>query len=246
MSSPPKNEPRPSDDGTVLPWQQQFQLAIPHGIAVGIALPGGDAAPPAEVLQRLHPKERATCGELEGLRRVQWAGGRLALQLALKRLRSRRVPFLRSEAGGVDAPQGLSASVSHKRDLVVGLVGQASAGTLGVDLENRLPERNHLAPRILTDAERERWEAIPPERRWPVLLAHFSVKESIYKAIHPFVQRYVGFHEAELVLRPNGRAEVTMHLSQGEGPFEIEASFTWLDDHLLTTARIRPGAPSSG
>jgi len=246
MSSSEPNEVAAGSETPSNAWNRTFQIAIPHGIAVGIALPSGPAPPPNDVMQRLHPRERAFTAELEGARKVQWAGGRLALQLALKRLRSRRLPFLRAESGAVHAPQGLCASVSHKRDLAVGLVGQASAGTIGVDVETLTPERNHLAARILTPAEHERWEGIDPSRQWPVLLTHFSMKESIYKAIHPLVGRYVGFHEAELDLGPNGSAGVTMHLTGGEGPFEIEARYHWLDHHLLTTARVRPPTPASG
>jgi 4'-phosphopantetheinyl transferase EntD len=237
--------PSPSSSSSDRAWQRAFQLALPHGIVVGIHLPASPEPPPEAVLQRLHPRERAHAAELQGARKVQWIGGRLALQLALKRLRSRRLPFTALESGGVQAPQGLTASVSHKRDIAVGMVGQATAGNIGVDIETLEPSREHLAPRLLTEAELERWGALPEPRRWPSLLLSFSIKESIYKAIHPHVERYVGFHEAELELGPNGGAGVTMHLAQGEGPFEVQAHYHWLEHHLLTSARVRPlDAPS--
>jgi enterobactin synthetase component D len=239
------NQP-PSPPADERAWQRAFQLALPHGIAVGIHLPASPEPPPDAVLQRLHPRERAHAATLEGARRVQWIGGRLALQLALKRLRSRRLPFGTLDSGGVHAPQDLKASVSHKRDIAVGLVGQASAGDIGVDIETLEPNREHLAPRLLTEAELERWRALPEPRRWSSLLLHFSIKESIYKAIHPHVQRYVGFQEADLLLGPNGRAEVTMHLTEGEGPFEVHTHYHWLEHHLLTTARVRPVSDESG
>ena len=243
MSSPPPPAVTADPEPTHGVWSRAFQLAIPHGIVVGIQLPTEPGPIPHEVSQRLHPKERAAGLELSGARQIQWTGGRLALQLALKRLRSRRQPFLSQPSGAVQAPQGLFASVSHKRDLAVGLVGQEAAGSLGVDVETVIPERNHLAPRILTPGELQRWQALPEDRRWPVLLTHFSIKESIYKALHPMVDRYVGFHEAELDLGPNGSAQVTLHLTQGEGPFEVQARYLWLDQHLLTTARIRKVQP---
>jgi 4'-phosphopantetheinyl transferase EntD len=241
MSSPPST---PGQDTPGTAWRRAFWLALPHGIAVGVELPSEPGPLPEEVLQRLHPRERAHAAQLEGNRQVQWVGGRIALQLALKRLRSRRLPFLSLPSGGVRAPQGLQASVSHKRDMAVGMVGQASAGSIGVDLEVLEPSRAHLAARILTPEEIARWEQLPEPRQWPALLIHFSIKESIYKAIHPHVQRYVGFHEAELDLGPNGSAGVTMHLRDGEGPFEIQAHYHWLDHHLLTSARIDPPATS--
>jgi enterobactin synthetase component D len=235
-TAPSQEQPHCSDE----PWSRTFHLALPHGILVGVRLPAGDDPVSPDVIKRLHPKERAKAGELNGVRAVQWVGGRLALQLALKRLRSRRAPFLAKASGAVQAPKGLYASVSHKRDLAVGLVGPSSAGTVGVDLECLAPDRSHLAERILTPAEIERWRHLPASRRWPVLLLHFSIKESIYKALHPHVQRYVGFQEAELDIGPNGSAEVALRLEGGEGPFELEAHYHWLADHLLTTVRLRP------
>jgi 4'-phosphopantetheinyl transferase EntD len=235
-------EHRPEADDSQPPsraWKRAFWLALPHGLAAGVHLPAGVSSVPADIIQRLHPREREHAVKLTGPRPVQWVAGRLALQHAAKRLRSRRLPFAARDPGGVIAPKGLQASVSHKRDLAVGLVGQASAGCVGVDLETKLPERLHLASRILRPEELERLEAIPAPLRWPTLLLHFSIKESIYKAIHPHVERYVGFHEAELLVGPNGSAQVTMHLEGGEGPFEIQARYHWLDQHLLTTALVR-------
>ncbi len=246
MSSLPHATQTASAEAATHAWRRAFWLALPHGIAVGIELPRDAGSIPEDVLQRLHPRERAHATQLEGARQVQWVGGRLALQLALKRLRSRRLPFLPLPSGGIQAPQGLRASVSHKRGLAVGLVGQASAGSIGVDLEDLEPSRLHLAPRILTPTEQGRLEQLPEPQRWPALLTHFSIKESIYKALHPHVQRYVGFQEAELQLGPNGSATVTMHLTGSEGPFSIRTHYHWLRHHLLTTARVGPPGPSSG
>ena len=78
------------------------------------------------------------------------------------------------------------------------------------------------------------------------MLATFSVKESIYKALDPFVRRYVGFTEVELDPLP---ADLTcpdrvvwvgaqMRLAEGEGPFEVQTTFCWRDDPV-STARVR-------
>ncbi|MCX5743713.1 MAG: hypothetical protein NT062_14570 [Proteobacteria bacterium] len=59
-------------------------------------------------------------------------------------------------------------------------------------------------------------------------------REAIYKAIDPFVRRYVGFQEVELAIEDDGRARVVATLL----PLEIEARWERLDDgHWLSTAR---------
>ncbi len=237
-----QTEPTPPENSDVSagPWSTVFWLAIPHGVLVGVRLPEAIEAPPPWVLQRLHPKERAACLERTGRRQMEFAGGRLALQLGIKRLRTRRLPFLAQQSGCIQQPRGLSASVSHKRDLAIGLVGQRSAGSLGVDLECLEPARSHLAPRILTPRELERWEALAPDRRWPALLCSFSLKESFYKAVYPYVERYVGFQEASVEIDPNGGAQILPELEGGEGPFSIQGHYRWQGQHLITSVRLSP------
>ncbi|MEZ4241894.1 MAG: 4'-phosphopantetheinyl transferase superfamily protein, partial [Myxococcota bacterium] len=77
-------------------------------------------------------------------------------------------------------------------------------------------------------------------RRWIALLVRFSIKESIYKALDPYVSRYVGFHEAQVDPDLQGAARVELFLTQGEGPFTVEARYEWLHGRLVTSARIRP------
>ena len=43
----------------------------------------------------------------------------------------------------------------------------------------------------------------------------FSIKESLYKAVHPLICQYVGFQEAEVVPHANGTATCTWDLRSG-------------------------------
>jgi len=38
----------------------------------------------------------------------------------------------------------------------------------------------------------------------------FSAKEALYKCVHPFARRVIGFHEVAIVLRPAGCFEATL------------------------------------
>ena len=58
----------------------------------------------------------------------------------------------------------------------------------------------------------------------------FSVKEAIYKAIHPFCARYVGFQEVELDLRSLREGAVGVRLLLAPHPFtagSLEVSARW-------------------
>jgi enterobactin synthetase component D len=92
---------------------------------------------------------------------------------------------------------------------------------------------------VLTADELAAIAAFPDDRRWMSILLRFSIKESIYKALDPYVKRYVGFHEAEVWPGVDGMASVTLRLAGGEGPFSVDARYEWLRGRVLTSVRIR-------
>jgi 4'-phosphopantetheinyl transferase EntD len=221
-------------------------LGWAHTIArkqIESATPGGRVAD-----ADLHPDEAAFAATLRGYRQVGFVGGRLALREARHALGAPIGPSLPDDRGAPSMPPGFVGSVSHKRTLAVAIAARDVEGIVGVDLEDRAPARLRIADRVLRPPEVEALAAIagddPDEverRRWQALLLRFSIKESIYKAIDPFVRRYVGFLEAEVHPDNQGGARVAMHLQHGEGPFTIDARYRWLPGRLLTSVRIVAG-----
>jgi phosphopantetheine--protein transferase-like protein len=120
------------------------------------------------------------------------------------------------------------------------MVARSADGTLGVDLEDYLPERSSIAARVLTEAERTTVAQLPAAQRWIGILVRFSIKEAIYKALDPYVQRYVGFEEAEVHPDLQGLAAVELRLQEREGPYRVDARYCWLRGKILTSVRIRP------
>jgi 4'-phosphopantetheinyl transferase EntD len=93
---------------------------------------------------------------------------------------------------------------------------------------------------VLTAAEQAKLEGQTQDFYWREVLIRFSVKEAIYKALDPFVRRYVDFAEVEVDLHPDGIAEATLNLKHGEGPFRVEArTFFPTTGEILTTARVQ-------
>lgn len=228
------------------PYSIAYQHASRHGIVAAIHLPTDPEPVPDAVWERLHPREIEAAQACAGLRRVSFVGGRLALRLAAQQLGVAPGPMLPDPLGAPTLPAGLVGSVSHKRALAVALVGRDFGATVGVDLEDYGPPRLGIAPRVLTPAELDAIAALDEERRWIALLLRFSLKEAVYKAISPWVRRYVGFHEAEVTPDTDGEAAIRLSLEGGEGPFHVEGTYAWLHGRLLTSVRLRPLPAAEG
>lgn len=222
------------------PYSICMRDARHHGIVVGVSLPGAPDPVPDDVLERLLPEERDHARTLRGYRQVEWVGGRLAAHQAMETLGEPVVPVL-SDARGAPrlaaAADRVALSLAHKRDLAVALVARSRNGWLGLDLEDMEPARMRVAERVLTAAELQRVQALPEDRRWTAVVVRFSLKEAIYKALAPTLERYIDFSEAEVHPLPDGTASVRLELAQGEPSPHLDARFAWLPGRVLSTVR---------
>lgn len=217
-----------------------FHHATQHGVLAAVHIPDSPDPVPDDVLARLPPAEAVHARSLRAYRQVSFVGGRLALRQACAQLGHQVPPILPDARNRPQLPVSLAGSISHKKDLAIGMVSPASLGTLGVDLEDYQPQRLGIASQVLSPRELAEIAELPDNRRWIALLVRFSIKESIYKALDPYVHRYVGFHEAEVEPDLQGGARVRLQLANGEGPFGVDARYEWLHGRLLTSVRIRP------
>jgi enterobactin synthetase component D len=227
-----------------------FRIDLPHGRCVGARVPTtidqGD-------LCGLPEEERAFLGNLSQARKSTWLAGRIALHAALQDLGlDGGAPVLVTTRGAPELPEGVTASISHKRTLAVALAAPKSGGlSLGVDIEpvpalpasfgepgwNSHPD---ISSRVMTPEELALLATIPEAQRRREIILHFSIKEALYKALNPIVGRYVSFQEATVLPRSDGSIAVTLALTQNEGPFRVEARWSEIEGHLLTTAALRP------
>ena len=251
------------------PFEIAFTLAMPHGLVAGLHLPGGSTlAPPSvpeDVLERLHPDDAAHARTLHGFRQNEFVGGRLALGVVFQELGLRPTSIPQDVHGAPVLPAGLVGSITHKKDLAVAIVARtpgSSVATLdkggsgdvgasgpslgiGIDLEDLDRAREGIAERVLRPEELEAVAELPGHRKWVDVATRFALKEAVYKGLHPFVQRYVGFAEASVRTSPDGTDEVTLHLTDAEGPYVVDARHTWIEGpgavpRVLATVRIRP------
>jgi 4'-phosphopantetheinyl transferase EntD len=234
----------PIGSGWGKPYDVVYRDALAHGVVAGVVLPGDGAPVPAWALARLPPEEQEVARGLRNFRQCAYVGGRLAAHAALDGLGLAQGPVLTDARGAPLGPTGVSLSISHKSHLAIAIAARADLGVLGVDLEELGRARPHVAKVVLTPGELEVVGRLPPERRWVATLLRFSIKEAIYKALAPRLQRYIGFEEAEVTLRLDGTASVTLNLTQGEAPTSLDVRYHWLDGGFLSSVRARWGEPS--
>ena len=220
-------------------FEVQFECALPHGVVVGVALPGSGESVPEATMGALEDAERRFAEGLKGFRQESWVGGRIAMRNALRAVGGPGGPLLTGEGGEVVAPSGWAVSVSHKRSLAVGLACRANGFGVGVDLESVEPARPSIADRVLTEDEKEIVGSLPEARQWTAILERFSLKEAFYKAVYPHVRRVVRFDELAVTPELDGSARLEPRLP--EGPFLAKGRTEWFDGYVLATVRLRRG-----
>lgn len=208
---------------------------------------------------RLHAQEADLARSLPAARRATFVAGRLALRDALQQAADQgkvgvdpRDPILRTPRGAPLLPPHVSGSISHKRTLAMAAVMPRDGAIqhVGLDLERR-PEMSELARpsvarKILTagelgalDDHAMRTGRDPLVERERVLV-HFALKEAVYKAIDPFVERYVRFTEVELSLHDEehgGRARVHLHLPElADGRIHVAAQWHLQQEWIVAEA----------
>jgi 4'-phosphopantetheinyl transferase EntD len=222
-------------------WEPHPIIDHPHGVLRAVSF---DEEAPPEARARLLPEEQAFAASLSPIRRPTWIAGRLALAAALAAIGAPRAALLSTGRGAPLVPRGFVGSVSHKRDLAVAMAARDDGARIGVDVEELVQSPYDVSRRVLTAAELAAVDALPGEARWREVLLRFSIKESIYKAVDPFVRRYVGFKEAEVDPGPWGEgvrsAGARLSLEQGDGSFEVKASWLAIGGHVVTSAVVRP------
>jgi phosphopantetheine--protein transferase-like protein len=216
-------------------------FTLPHGMVAAVAvgdlpltLPGLAALEIPTALSGLHPDEAAHAITLAPARQRDWIAGRLALRGALGSAGlACEAPVLIDDRGAPALTGGAVGSISHKRGLAVALAAPADGNArVGIDIELLGAARLDVSARVLTDPERASIASLSAEDRARAVTLRFALKEAIYKAIDPFLRRYVGFREVE-VWPEEGRARV----DTGALAVAIDAAWIQIGDVVICSAR---------
>lgn len=169
-------------------------------------------------------------------RRAEFLAGRLAAAEAMRRLDIEPGGVLgRTPDGAPVWPEGVTGSISHHSGVACAVVS-ADARGVGVDIAPLLAESQLRAVtrRCLVDPERERWQSA---REVAVV---FAAKETIYKAAHPRVGRYVGFDEADVIEQTGGAwtARLGEQLAREIGVGWVSGAFAWESELVYTVLAL--------
>lgn len=192
------------------------------------------AVPPPASIQRSVAKRQA-----------EFLAGRLCARAALQQLDHLDcVPAIGEDRAPV-WPGHISGSITHSTGHAAAIVGhKAQWRGLGMDLENvlALDRAERLAGEILTAEEVQRMASVPREQIALLVTLTFSVKESLFKALYPIVQKRFYFEHAE-VLEWSVAGHVRLRLltdlsAEWCHGTELEAQFVVDGEQLLSLVAI--------
>ncbi|MFJ9679470.1 4'-phosphopantetheinyl transferase [Streptomyces sp. NPDC101194] len=154
----------------------------------------------------LFPGEEELIRNAVESRRKEFITARWCARRALGELGLAPVPILKGERGAPIWPRGVVGSMTHCVGYRAAVVAhRADVLTVGIDAEPHDPLPVGVLETIALATERQRERELretSPEIRWDRLL--FSAKESVYKAWFPLTHRWLGFEQADIVLRRDG------------------------------------------
>jgi 4'-phosphopantetheinyl transferase EntD len=215
-----------------------FDLNLEHGLCVGVHLPDTPDAIATLAETALLPEERAFAQGMAPARRRTWIGGRVAQRCALARAWLEAPAVLPHDRGAPTLPVGMAGSISHKEAFAAALIAREPKARVGVDVELDAPRAYDIARIVLAEDEEVELAPLGPADRAREVLLRFSAKEAIYKALDPFVRRFVSFKEVSVSPRPDGSAAVSERLGAESGQFAIDVRWRRFDGLVLTTARV--------
>ncbi len=227
------------------PLQGRPPAALPAGIGYA-ALGYRSRARDTKELARLTSDLPEALASAAPRRRIEYLAGRRCAKAAVRQVTGRLASVGSAPSGAPIWPEGLTGSISHSQGRAVAVAAcTADWGSLGVDVEATLGAKaaHELAPLILTACERARFaSALTPAFATLV----FSIKEALYKALHPEVGHFFDHHAAQ-ILSCDPTGSVTLELTQDlssrwvEGRC-IEGRFWSFSSHVLTLVWTSPAS----
>lgn len=147
-------------------------------------------------------------------RQAEYLAGRYAAASALKRLGVTNPNISSGKNREPCWPAGIVGSITHKTSVAVSVAAKRdSANLLGIDYEEWVsyPTFQRIESRIINQKEHALLEMCDYSKEEAFTIA-FSAKESLFKALYPFVGRYFGFSAAEVtgISKFNNSFELTL------------------------------------
>lgn len=189
-------------------------------------------------------KKESNAGKLSGCVSNDQQSKLLRCVSSLGSVSSSGLSILKDHYGRPQVPTGFIGSISHKGNLGVALVSSSSDGSLpptrgiGVDIEQTFTRRKDIAKRVLTEREIKNLGNMKGVTRDEEVLLRFSLKECVYKAMHPLICQWVGFQEAEITPKDDGTSTIELNLKSGaqERFQHVEAHWQRIEGEFFLTS----------
>ena len=177
-------------------------------------------------------------------RQAEFIAGRLSAASALQSAGLKAQVLQQNLDRSPQWPPETVGSISHKGNLAAAITAKRKDYQfVGLDIERAIPHQTalKLAPKILSNAERAVIEGTRIDNKnlefSQGFTRVFSAKEALYKAIYPYVKRYLPFSICELTALSSDRltlqlsAEIAKSISH-TAPFEVH--YTTLDEYQIS------------
>ncbi|MFY8298141.1 4'-phosphopantetheinyl transferase family protein [Pseudoalteromonas sp. SS15] len=172
-------------------------------------------------------------------RQAEYLAGRLCAAQALKALNFEK-PIVHTSDDRVPIwPAGTFGSITHTKGIAAAIAGlQDRATSVGIDVEKLMKDSQEtkLQTHILRDDEKTQFHELGKQVTHPLSVI-FSAKESIYKALYPFVKKYFGFDKAKLIAFSETilTFKIMHNLSkQVQTSLEVNVHYQLIDDLVFT------------
>ena len=169
-------------------------------------------------------------------RKADHLAGRIAAAHALSALNDRTIPAI-GTSGEPLWPADISGSITHSGTQAMAVATRDLHALIGIDCEAILPEREaHEIKDGVIDTQED---TVLTRSGYPFALAltlAFSAKESLFKALFPQVQEYMGFDCARVTQLDN--KTLVLALAKDVGPFskgkQVTLAWEMINTHVCT------------
>lgn len=155
----------------------------------------------AKTSPKLGAFRQSSLKQNKSIKRIkEFSLGRLAAQLALKKLGIKNTTIIAKGASGEPLwPKGTVGSITHSANFAICVVARKSKlSAVGIDLEQRKRFKDAKIAKRVCLAEEALWIQASSRHATLRTAMMFSAKEAIYKALFPLYGKYFGFKKVRL------------------------------------------------
>lgn len=190
----------------------------------------------ADLLWLPHHAELSNAGRK---RKAEHLAGRIAAAYALGAINERAIPGI-GPSGEPLWPEGVSGSITHSGTQAMAVVVRHPDALIGIDCEAILPDRE---AREIQDGIIDVQEAICLTRSgYPFALAltlAFSAKESLFKALFPKANTYMGFEWARVTELTEKTITLALSHPVGEYPEGKRFTLIWQNNNTSVCTLLK-------